>query len=60
MFGSFQDVQSQCGWESWINTRTGFDGDEIVLLQLFAREGVGTTLRDVFLNETAFINVSRL
>jgi len=43
-----------------MNTRTGFNGDEVVLFQLFARQRVGTILGDVFLYEATFINVSRL
>ena len=60
VFGSFRDIQSQYGCESWINTRTGFDSDQVVLFQLFARQWIGTVLRDIFLNETTFVNVSRL
>ena len=43
-----------------MNTRTGFNGNEIVLLQLFARQWVGSIVSDVFLYETAFVNVPRL
>jgi len=43
-----------------INTRTGFDGNEIVLLQLFARQWVSPIVRDVFLYETTFVDVPRL
>lgn len=60
MLGSFHDGQLQYGRESTMNSRTGFDGNKIVLLQFFACQGVGTIVRDVFLYETTLINVSRL
>ena len=44
----------------WENTRTGSDGYEVAFLQFFARQWVSTILGDIFLNETAFINVSRV
>jgi len=43
-----------------VDTRTSFNGDEVVLLQLFARQWVSAILRDVFLYETTLVNVSRL
>ena len=43
-----------------VDTRTSFNGDEVVLLQLFARQWVSTVLCDVFLYETTLVNVSRL
>lgn len=41
-------------------TRTGFNGDEVILLQLFAGQRVSPVIRNVFLYETTLVNVSRL
>jgi hypothetical protein len=40
--------------------RTGFDGNQVRLFQLFACYGVCAILRDVFLYETTFIEMTRL
>jgi hypothetical protein len=50
--------------QSWITgvreIRTGFDGNQVRLFQLFARYGIRAILGDVFLHETTVIDMSRL
>ena len=60
VLGPFHSGQFQRGYESPINIRTGFNGNQVVLLQLFACQRVGAILRNIFLYETALVNVSRL